>query len=322
LGWGFLLQQPLVVGGFTLLMVGLALNFWGVFSVGEGLTRLGAKPRKPGTEPLSTSAATGLLAVVVATPCTVPFMGAALGYALTQSVWASFAIFTAMGVGMALPFLLLAFTKKAAAWLPKPGAWMATFKHALGWPMLLTALWLAYVFASLTAEFAGQVALFALLLGATLLAFALWLYGQNPNRLRAALVVGAVLSSFVMLSPLTRPSQAQAVWAEWSVAAVEAARAEGRPVFVDFTADWCLTCKVTEATVLNTSAVQALFAEKNVALFKADWTARDDAITAELAKHGRQGVPLYLLYLPNQPEPQILPQLLSLGVLRGALEIK
>lgn len=317
LGWGFHLQSPMVVAALTLLMVAMALNFWGIFSVGNSLTRLGANPKmgKAGHEPLLASAATGVLAVVVATPCTVPFMGAALGYALTQSIAASFVIFTAMGLGLALPFLVIAASPRATRLLPKPGAWMNTFKHALGWPMMLTALWLAYVFQSLT----GQVPTFALLLAALMLAFALWIYGQRGTLFRMALIVGLTLGSLMAIHTLTKPTAATPNWQPWSAQAVQAAQANGQPIFVDFTADWCITCKVTEATVLNTAAVQDWFKANNVLLLKADWTARDDAITAELAKHGRQGVPLYLFYTTAKPEPTILPQLLSLGVLQDAL---
>jgi thiol:disulfide interchange protein DsbD len=214
---------------------------------------------------------------------------------------------------MAAPFLLIAAWPRALAWLPKPGAWMTTFKHALGWPMLLTALWLAYVFQSLT----GQVATFGLLLGALALAFALWLYGQKTQGWRMVLAIGVSFGTLYGIHALSQPKTTP--WQPWSAAAVAEAQTQNRPIFIDFTADWCLTCKVTEATVLNTQSVQNLFQQHNVVTLQADWTARDDTITAELAKHGRQGVPLYLLYLPGQPEPIILPQLLSFGVLDGAL---
>lgn len=313
LGWGFHLQQPLVVAGLMLLMVGLALNFFGVFTVGDSLTRLGGVGK---AERLWGSAATGVLAVVVATPCTVPFMGGAVAYALTQSVGESFAVFTALGLGMAAPFLLLATQPKLLKFLPKPGAWMVMFKHALGWPMLATALWLAYVFHSLT----GQVATFGLLGLALMMALAFWLYGLKSNAVRAVLVGLVVVGGLVGLQQLSRPSTS--VWQPWSPAAVAAAQAAGQPVFVDFTADWCLTCKVTEATVLNTVAAQTLFAQHNVALLRGDWTKQDAAITNELAKHGRKGVPLYLLYLPNQTDAKVLPQLLTVGLLAQELAPK
>jgi thiol:disulfide interchange protein len=311
LGWGFHLQQPLVVAGLTLLMVGLTLNFWGVFELGNSLTRLGGagKAEKPWA-----SFATGALAVLVATPCTVPFMGGAMAYALTQSVAQSVAVFTALGLGMAAPFLVVATFPNLLKFLPKPGAWMVTFKHALGWPMLATALWLAYVFNSLT----GQVATFALLSLALLLALGVWLYGQKNSVFRALFVGLVVLGGLWGLPHLGQPSHS--AWQPWSSAAVAQAQAENRPVFIDFTADWCLTCKVTEATVLNTAAAQELFAKHNVALLRGDWTRQDAAITAELAKHGRKGVPLYLLYLPGQATPQVLPQLLTLRLLAEKIE--
>jgi thiol:disulfide interchange protein DsbD len=312
LGWGFHLQQPLVVAGLTLLMVGLTLNFWGVFELGSSLTRLGGagKAERPWA-----SFATGALAVIVATPCTVPFMGGAMAYALTQSVAQSVAVFTALGLGMAAPFLVVATFPKLLKFLPKPGAWMVTFKHALGWPMLATALWLAFVYNSLT----GQVATFALLSLALLLALGLWLYGQKGSLLRGLAVAMVVLFGLWSLHHLNRPTSS--TWQPWSTAAVAQAQAENRPVFIDFTADWCLTCKVTEATVLNTAAAQDVFAKHNVVLLRGDWTRQDAAITAELAKHGRKGVPLYLLYRPNQAEPEVLPQLLTVGLLAEKLGI-
>lgn len=310
LGWGFHLQEPTVVAVLTLLMVALALSFWGVFEFGTSLTRLGGvgKAERPWQ-----SAATGLLAVVVATPCTVPFMGGALAYALTQPLPVGLLVFTALGLGMAAPFLLVAVFPSTLKFLPKPGAWMITFKHYLGWPMLATGLWLAYVYQGLT----NPLATIGLLGLALLAALVLWVYGQRASWLRAGLAGAVVVAGLLALPQLNRPSPS--TWQPWSPATVATAQAAGRPVFIDFTADWCLTCKVTEATVLNTNAAQALFAAENVALFRADWTRRDDTITAELAKFGRKGVPLYVLYQAGNSSPTILPQLLTVGVLRAAL---
>ncbi|MCA3243939.1 MAG: thioredoxin family protein, partial [Alphaproteobacteria bacterium] len=310
LGWGFHLQEPTVVAALTLLMVALALSFWGVFELGTSLTRLGGvgKAERPWQ-----SAAAGLLAVVVATPCTVPFMGGALAYALTQPLPVGLLVFTALGLGMAAPFLLVSAFPFTLKFLPKPGAWMMTFKHYLGWPMLATGLWLAYVYHGLT----NPLATFGLLALALGLALMLWVYGQRANWLRANLVAAVLVAGLFALPTLNRPSSS--AWQPWSPTAVAAAQAAGRPVFIDFTADWCLTCKVTEATVLNTTAAQTLFAGHNVALFRADWTKRDDAITAELAKFGRKGVPLYVLYPAGAATPEVLPQLLTVGLLRERL---
>ncbi len=309
-GWGFQLQEPWVVASLTLLMVALALNFWGVFTLGAGLTQL-AGVGQPGR--LMESAASGLLAVVVATPCTVPFMGGAVAYALTQPWPLGLMVFSALGLGMASPFLLLALVPSGLKFIPKPGIWMLHLKHYLGWPMLATALWLVGVYYGLT----HQAATFGLLGVALGVAFGLWFYGQRPNRWRGAALGLILLGGMVGLQQLNKPPLA--TWQPWSPSAVANAQASQRPVFIDFTADWCLTCKFTEATVLNTAAAQALFAQHRVVLLRADWTRRDDAITAELAKFGRKGVPLYLLYRPGVPEPEILPQLLTVGLLQERL---
>ncbi|RYG62228.1 MAG: hypothetical protein EON60_00470 [Alphaproteobacteria bacterium] len=313
LGWGFHLQNPMLVAGLVLLLFTTALNFFGIFELGAAFTRLGAKPSTSGRPSVLASAATGVLAVVVATPCTVPFMGGAMAYALTRSLAESLVIFTALGLGMALPFLIAIPFPQVFKWLPKPGKWMSTFRHALGWPMLATALWLTYVFASQTDQFAT----FMLLTLTLLLALALWVYGTRPHKRMAALpVIVVIVGMYLVSNAVTR--QQIIVWQPFSVAAVEQARKSGNPVFVDFTADWCLTCKVTEATVLNTEKTQRLFAHTKTTLFMADWTNQNPEITAELARHGRKGVPLYLLYMPNE-EAEILPQLITYSLLKEKL---
>lgn len=323
LGWGFHLQNPMFVGLLATLMLLLALNFFGVFTLGEKLTQLGNAPTTQSSnqnrrQQLIQSFGTGVLAVVVATPCTVPFMGGAMAYALSQTFWQSLAVFTALGLGLALPFVVLATVPSLLKWLPKPGQWMLNLKHGMGWPMLLTAVWLLWVLTNQTNTLTG----FAFISGLVLLAALLQWWGARPNPLRS-LIVFAYLGSLLValstsISSLHAPTNASA-WQPWSPAAVAAGQAEQRPVLVDFTADWCLTCKVTEATVLNTSAAQEIFVNKNVLLLRGDWTKQDPAITAELARHGRRGVPLYLLYKPNTPTPTILPQLPTLNDFRAAL---
>ncbi len=316
LGWGFHLQNPLIVAALTFVMLGVALNFFSVYQLGTRLTKLGAPVGKPGQESPLSSFATGALAVIVATPCTVPFMGSAMAFALTQNFIESLLVFLSLGLGMALPFLLTIPFPQLFRWLPRPGSWMLTFKHTLGWPMLLTALWLAWVFAQQTSVSSA----FLLLFGATLLACSLWFYGLKPTLLRAALALIVACGSLFVVHQQLHQAAAQVSWQAWSPSAVLAAQQNNQPVFVDFTADWCLTCKVTEATVLNTASVQKLFADTNTQLLRGDWTKQDPAITAELAAHNRRGVPLYLLYLPGNPSPTILPQLLSYGVLSAALD--
>jgi thiol:disulfide interchange protein DsbD len=239
-------------------------------------------------------------------------MGTAMAYALTQPLLPSLLVFTALGAGMAAPFLLAAAVPGLLGWMPKPGAWMLTFRQLLGWPMLATALWLLYVFTNQTSVWAT----FVLLTGLMLLSFTLWLYGAAPRFWKALLILVAVATT--LLGVHAARQQPLATWQPWSPAAVEDAREE-QPVFVDFTADWCITCKVTELTVLNTDTVTSLFAQHNVLFLKADWTRQDPAITQELARHGRKGVPLYLLYRPGEGAPQILPQLITAGTLEQAL---
>ncbi len=323
LGWGFHLQNPIFVGFLASLMMAMALNFFGVFTLGETLTQLGNAPTQPSShrnqrQQLLQSFGTGVLAVVVATPCTVPFMGGAMAYALSQPIWPSLAVFTALGLGLALPFVVLATVPSLLRWLPKPGRWMLTLKHAMGWPLLLTAVWLLWVLTNQTSTLTG----FAFMAGLVLLAALLQWWGARPNWRRGVVValvcVGLLAALSNNLTSLNTPSSTH-TWQPWSPTAVAAGQAEQRPVLVDFTADWCLTCKVTEVTVLNTPAAQELFEKHNVLLLQGDWTKQDPAITAELARHGRRGVPLYLLYQPGAPTPTILPQLPTLNDLSTAL---
>ena len=312
LGWGFHLQNPMFVATLILILLAVALNFFDIFELGGSLTRLGGKP---GNHPsLAASFATGVLAVVVATPCTVPFMGGAMAYALTQPFIGSFLVFTSLGLGLALPFLIAIPFPSVFRWLPKPGKWMSTFRHLLGWPMLATALWLLYVFASQT----GQSTTFLLLAVSLLLALLLWIYGAKPSLFTALLCLIVAAGGLYLVNGFSLRPQVL-VWKTWSVAGVEEARKTGNPVFVDFTADWCLTCKVTEATVLNTKTVQTLFADTKTTLFQGDWTNQNPEITEELAKHNRRGVPLYLLYLPGK-DAEILPQLITPSLLKSKLK--
>ncbi|MBI1308733.1 MAG: hypothetical protein GC129_02595 [Proteobacteria bacterium] len=316
LGWGFHLQNPTFVAVLSGFMVVIALLFFGVFELGRTFTRLGATGNRK--EHTWASFATGVLAVVVATPCTVPFMGAAMAYALTQSFAASLAIFTAIGLGMAAPFLLTVAFPRLLKWLPKPGAWMETFKHLLAWPMLLTALWLIYVFANQTDTFST----FLLLLLLLAVSFLLWLYGLKHKGWQGLAATVLIVTGFIGLHQhITMPESADMPWQDWSAQTVAEARTQ-RPVFVDFTADWCITCKVTEATVLSTNRVKALFTKYNVLPLKADWTNQDSVITEELEHHGRKGVPLFLLYLPGEASARILPQLITPGLLEKALSTK
>lgn len=333
-GWGFQLQSPPVTAGLALLMLAVALNLSSVFHVGAGLQGAGSGPlaRLPGG---LGAFFTGALAVIVAAPCTAPFMAFALGAALVMPWPMALLVFLGLGLGLALPYLAVSLTPGLLARLPRPGPWMERLKGLLAFPLYATALWLAWVFG----RQAGADALGLLFAAGVLLAFGLWLAGQGQAERMAgrrgalhlaAAVVALLLAAGTLVMAATTPVPAAPggpggeaggpASAPWSPAAVEAALAEGRPVLVNFTADWCVTCKINERTSLTAPAVKAALARTKAVYLVGDWTRRDDAITAELRRHGRSGVPLYLLYSPGSAEPRILPQLLTEGVVVDALK--
>lgn len=328
LGWGFQLQSPGVVAALALLMLAVALNLSGVFHIGAGLQGAGQGPlsRLPGA---AGAFFTGVLAVVVAAPCTAPFMAFALGAALLMPWPMALAVFLMLGLGLALPYVLISLNPRLLSRLPKPGPWMETLRNLLAFPMYGAALWLAWVYGRQTAD------ALALLFGAGLmLALALWLYGRvqaGGGKGRVA-GVAALLALIVALglgalaaraAPATTDGAVVSAHLSsdaWSEQAVQAALAEGRPVLVNFTADWCVTCKVNESTALSSTRTAQALEQANAVYLVGDWTRRDDAITAELQRHGRSGVPLYLVYAPGKSEPRILPQLLTEGVVIDALK--
>lgn len=332
-GWGFQLQSPPATGGLALLMLAVGLNLSGVYSVGAGLQGAGSGPlaRLPGG---AGSFFTGVLAVVVAAPCTAPFMAAALGAALVMPWPAAMAVFLMLGLGLALPYLAVSLSPGLLRRLPKPGPWMERLRGVLAFPMYGAAAWLVWVFARQT----GGEALGLILLAGVLAAFGLWLVGINQAR-RAeggTAVFSAVAAALALISAFAltvvaartppapepgRTSEGAALGSRpWSPQAVSAALAEGRPVLVNFTADWCVTCKINERAALSSPRLAEAMARTNAVYLVGDWTRRDDAITRELARHDRSGVPLYLLYRPDQAEPRILPQLLTEGLVIEALE--
>lgn len=308
-GWGFHLQNPVFVAILAGVMLLVGLNMLSVFYLPT--PKVVANHRYG--EGSGAAFMTGLLAVVVATPCTVPFMGGAVAYALTQGGFVSFAIFTALGLGLAAPFIVLAYIPAARNVFPKPGAWMETLKHVLAFPLFATALWLAWVFVNLTTVNTGFM-LMALLLFISML---FWLFGVAQYKGKKLAWVWLVLAALSVF--LARPLfvDKESMWQEWSDSAVENVVSHGGSAFVDITADWCVTCKFTEATVLNRRAAQAFFAENNIAIFKADWTEADPTITALLERFNRKGVPLYLVYLPDG-EVKVLSQLPSLTEIKTA----
>ncbi|MCX7356482.1 MAG: thioredoxin family protein, partial [Alphaproteobacteria bacterium] len=323
-GWGFQLQAPWFVLFLSYLMFALGLNLSGIFRIGGGFVGAGgalaAKPGKTG------AFFTGVLAVLVATPCTAPFMGVALGFALAQPALPALAVFLALGAGMAAPYVLLSLSPALLRRLPKPGPWMERFRQLLAFPMYATAAWLVWVLAQ-----QSPVSGIALALGGfILIGFAVWLVRQMDGSrhawraayaVLAAVALGGALSTLHFVEASAAPSPvgravSMADAEPWSAARVEALRAEGRPVLVNFTAAWCITCLVNEKAALSTGSVQNILKSKNIAYLKGDWTRQDLAITAALASFGRSGVPLYVLYPPGG-EPIILPQILTEG---GVLE--
>ncbi|WP_340000351.1 protein-disulfide reductase DsbD family protein [Brevundimonas sp. BR2-1] len=331
-GWGFQLQSPPVMAGLALLMLAVALNLSGVFHVGAGLQGAGSGPlaRLPGG---AGAFLTGMLAVVVAAPCTAPFMAFALGAALVMPWPMALMVFLGLGLGLALPYVAVSLTPGLLARLPKPGPWMERLKGLLAFPLYATALWLAWVFGRQT----GADPLGLLFGAGVLMALGLWLTGQGQSERMAgrrgvlhlaAAVLVLLLAVGTMVMAARMPAQAGGATetgragpasAPWSPAAVEAALAEGRPVLVNFTADWCVTCKINERTALTSPRVAAAMEQSGAVYLVGDWTRRDDAITAELQRHGRSGVPLYLVYSPGSAGPRILPQLLTEGVVVEAL---
>ncbi len=317
LGWGFQLQSPVFVALLAYVMLALGLSMSGLVQFGTRLMGMGQQLTEQGG--YTGTFFTGVLAVVVASPCTAPYMGAALGFALTQPALIAVLVFATLGLGLALPFLLLGFFPRLGAWLPKPGAWMETFKQAMAFPLYLTVAGLLWVLG----RQAGTDAVALVLCGLVLLAFALWLWSA-PGRLRLVLAAAASLGALALLahpSIEVPAARAPAVFEgeAWSAERVAELRAQGRIVFVNFTADWCITCKVNEKVVFGNNEVRRVLAERNIAWLTADWTTPDPAITAELARHGRSGVPLYLLY-PPQGEPEILPQVLTPAIFIEAVD--
>jgi thiol:disulfide interchange protein DsbD len=334
LGWGFQLQSPPVVAGLALLFTLLGLNLAGVFEFGQMLPSSLATLQS--RHPTVNAGLSGVLAVAVASPCTAPFMGASLGLAIALPVWQALMVFAAMGVGMALPYLAASWWPGIARALPRPGAWMQTFRQAMAFPMFATVIWLLWVLGQQTG-IDGASGLLALLLTVAWLVWALSLSGRTRWVL-SGLALAALLwlgSSWLPLAlreaPADQPSASAretnqaassanaSAWQPWSEAAIQAQLAAGRPVFVDFTAAWCVTCQYNKKTTLAAPQVLADFAARQVVLMRADWTRRDPAITQALTALGRSGVPVYALYSPGRA-PVLLSELPSVSEVQTALQ--
>ncbi|MCA3026123.1 MAG: thioredoxin family protein [Rhodocyclaceae bacterium] len=324
IGWGFQMQEPLFVGALAVLFFVMALNLSGVFEFGTSIQAVaGDAEQRAQSNPLVGALISGVLATVVATPCMAPGLGASVGFTLSQSAPIALLVFVAIAVGLALPVSLLSFFPALLRYLPKPGAWMDTFKQVMAFPLYGTVVWLVWILGAQT----GNDGVAALLAGLTVLALAGWVYGRMQTRKPvAAVAVGLALAAAGLwfawtgasaVAPTPEPAAGSAAssaspsdWVPFSTERIAALRNDGKSVFVDFTATWCITCQVNKRVALNDEAVVAQMKTRNVVRMKADWTRKDPAITAALAAFGRNGVPLYVLY-PPRGEPVILPELLT-----------
>jgi thiol:disulfide interchange protein/DsbC/DsbD-like thiol-disulfide interchange protein len=326
IGWGFQLQSPGFVTILAYIMLAVGLSLSGVFNIGSGLMGVGSNWIKS-DGPIG-SFLTGVLAAVVATPCTAPLMAPAIGYALTQPPLVVIAVFEGLALGLAAPFLLIGFIPAFARALPKPGAWMETFKQVLAFPMYGAVAWLVWVVAQQT----DAMGLAATLAGLILIAFTTWLLGRDaPSEGKGRLIgtgfataatIGAFILSSVPQTPTFEPAQEKSGYSNWqpySPKRFKELRASGTPIFMNFTAAWCITCMVNEKVVLSTAEVKVAMKNKGVAYLKADWTNRDPAITDALESFGRYGVPLYVLY-NTSGQPKVQPQILTPGAFLEALE--
>ena len=321
LGWGFQLQSPAVVAALAVLFTVIGLNLAGLFEFGQfvpsNVAMLEAK------NPSVNAFLSGILAVVIASPCTAPFMGASLGLALALPAAQALAIFATLGLGMALPYLAASWSPALARKLPRPGVWMATFRHAMAFPMFATVVWLVWVLGQ-QSGINGAAALLALLLSLALVIWALGLQGRSRMVMATvslaalAFLAGSIGQNVIKPLASNNATASPALWQPWSPGKVDQVLATGTPVFVDFTAAWCVTCQYNKSTTLANKEVLADLAARQVTLLRADWTRRDADITATLAQLGRNGVPVYVLYQTGRA-PVVLSEILSVSEVRSAL---
>jgi thiol:disulfide interchange protein DsbD len=340
-GWGYQLQNPAVVGALALLIFAAGLNMAGVFDlVPVGGSLSAAAMRAPrGVEAFLG----GVLVTALATPCSAPFLAAAVAYAITAGAVESFVVFTALGLGLVWPLALVAAVPRLRAWLPRPGGWMVTLRQVLAFPLFATVVWLAWVLG----RQAGVNALVALLAACTLLAFGLWALGRfgtlaaptGRRRLAQVLATASAAGALALVSGaraqgaspeggvqagsagLASRAEGTLAWRPFSAEMLEAQRDSGRIVLLDFTADWCLTCKVNERVAFGSEAVRAAIRDHDVVLLRADWTTRDSVVTNALATFGRNSVPFVVIYpRARDAAPIVLPTLLTSGLVTGALE--
>ncbi len=335
-GWGFQFQSPLFIAAIASVLVAFALNLFGVYEISVNVG--GAASVGQSGSSARRSFFEGLLAVVLATPCSAPFLGTAVGFAFAGSPVTIVAIFLSIGFGLAFPYLLITWVPAWSRFVPRSGAWMLKLRAGLGFALLATVVWLLYIAGGLAGTL-GMTALLGLLVG---VGFALWLFGlaqASPRRWLGVAALAGVLATLGFGMNVVQTASAlqmhtgdggaaasasgsedSARWAKWDPTRIDASLEAGRPVLVVFSAEWCITCKVNEGVVLRSARVEAEFARMNVEVMKADWTRRDETIRAELARYGRAGVPMYLLYHPSAPDdPVLLPELLSVDLVIDAL---
>lgn len=331
LGWGYQLQEPRFVFAIAAVMLVMAMNLSGVFEFGLSATGVGSSLQmKTG---LAGSFFTGVLATVVATPCSGPFLGTALGASLTLNTQETFALFTSIALGLSTPYLLLSIFPQAVKALPRPGAWMETFKQFMAFPLYATVGYLVWVLVAQTSEEGLRNALF----GLVLVAMGVWVYGRwnapgasaGRARFGVAGLIALALTGTWLGWPRTLEAKSatttagvnapEVVWEPWSPEAVEKLRADGRIIYVDFTARWCATCQTNKLAVFHSEEVLKFFADKKIATLRADWTNKNPQIAAELAKYGRRAVPFNVIWLPGKPEPLILPEVLTPNTVLEAL---
>ena len=324
-GWGFQFQSPVFVAAMAWLLFAVGLNLSGVYQIGTGLTRTGqglvARRGHLG------SFFTGLLAVVVATPCTAPFMGVAIAAGLAAPPAVTMLVFLVMGLGLAAPYAVLAVLPALGRVAPRPGQWMETLRQALAFPMYAASAWLVWVIS----QEAGPSGVLGTAVGLVLLGFAAWVVGitqataDRGRRIGQSAAAAALLAALAVLSGIatapavTAGSVAEAGAEPFTPARLAALRSEGRPVFVNMTAAWCVTCLVNERVALGSEPVQRAFADHHVAYLKGDWTLQDPSITDYLRENGRDGVPLYVSYPPGG-QPEVLPQILTANAVLTELD--
>jgi len=321
-GWGFQLQSPVVVWGLAVVFCLIGLNLVGAFEFGQFAPSsvLSFQAKRPSVDAFLG----GVLAVVAASPCTAPFMGAALGFAIAQGAWVALAVFLSLGLGMATPYVVLAWFPAWLKRLPKPGAWMVRLKQGLAFPMFATVVWLVWVLSLQSGADAAAVALLGLI-GVAMGAWLIGMSSRNVGWAGVAVMLAAVMvaspqglvSTSIAATPQANGS-VKSIWQPWSPDRVAELTAQGVPVFVDFTAAWCVSCQANKRMVLSRTDIERDFAEKHIVLLRADWTNRDERITRALVNMGRSGVPAYALYAPGKPI-QLLPEVLTTGIVRSAI---